>query len=180
MGKLIRNGIEYGGGNGTDIFEVTQAEYDALVQAGTLVHNALYVITDAPNLNPTASDIEYSSGVTVKQKIDDLYKGEQVTITPNTTGISTNNTYAYSKGKLVVLSVDVVFSSDYLSQWKDIATISNYTLDGAGYFGLITTENGDNTFIQVYQSGTDIVLRGRNVKTYGGNNLRGQIVFPIV
>lgn len=70
MGKLIRNGIEYGGGNGTDIFEVTQAEYDALVQAGTLVHNALYVISDAPNLNPTASDIEYSSGVTVKQKID--------------------------------------------------------------------------------------------------------------
>ena len=70
MGKLIRNGIEYGGGNGTDIFEVTQAEYDALVQAGTLVHNALYVITDAPNLNPTSSDIEYSSGVTVKQAID--------------------------------------------------------------------------------------------------------------
>lgn len=70
MGKLIRNGIEYGGGNGTDIFKVTQAEYDALVQAGTLVHNALYVISDAPNLNPTASDIEYSSGVTVKQAID--------------------------------------------------------------------------------------------------------------
>ena len=72
MGKLIRNGIEYGGGNGTDIFEVTQAQYDALVQAGTLVHNALYVITDAPNLNPTASDIEYSGAVTVKDKLDDL------------------------------------------------------------------------------------------------------------
>ena len=36
MGKLIRNGIEYGGGNGTDIFEVDQDTYDALVQAGTL------------------------------------------------------------------------------------------------------------------------------------------------
>lgn len=70
MGKLIRNGIEYGGGNGTDIFKVTQSEYDALVQAGTLVHNALYVITDAPNLNAKADDIEYSSGVTVKQAID--------------------------------------------------------------------------------------------------------------
>lgn len=72
MGKLIRNGIEYGGGNGTDIFEVTQAEYDALVQAGTLVHNALYVITDAQNLNPTANDIEYSSGVTVADKLDEM------------------------------------------------------------------------------------------------------------
>ena len=73
MGKLIRNGIEYGGGNGTDIFKVTQAEYDALVQAGTLVHNALYVISDGNNLNPTADDIEYSSGVTVKQAIDNRY-----------------------------------------------------------------------------------------------------------
>lgn len=72
MGKLIRNGIEYGGGNGTDIFAVTQAEYDALVLAGTLVHNALYVITDAPNLNPTASDIEYSGGVTVADKLTSL------------------------------------------------------------------------------------------------------------
>lgn len=70
MGKLIRNGIEYGGGNGTDIFEVTQAEYDALKQADTLVHNALYVITDAPNLNPTADDIEYQSGVTVAEELD--------------------------------------------------------------------------------------------------------------
>lgn len=72
MGKLIRNGIEYGGGNGTDIFKVTQAEYDALVQAGTLVHNALYVISDAPNLNATASDIEYQSGVTVADKLDTI------------------------------------------------------------------------------------------------------------
>lgn len=63
MGKLIRNGIEYGGGNGTDIFEVTQAQYDALKQAGTLVHNALYVIADAPNLNETARDLSYKGGV---------------------------------------------------------------------------------------------------------------------
>ena len=71
MGKLIRNGIEYGGGNGTDIFEVTQAEYDALVQAGTLVHNALYVITDAPNLNETAKDISYDGSTdTVWDKVE--------------------------------------------------------------------------------------------------------------
>ena len=50
---------------------LTQAEYDALQLSGDLVPNTNYVITDAPNLNPTASDIEYSSGVTVKQAIDD-------------------------------------------------------------------------------------------------------------
>ena len=49
---------------------LTQAEYDALQLSGDLVPNTHYVITDAPNLNPTASDIEYSSGVTVKQAID--------------------------------------------------------------------------------------------------------------
>ena len=70
MGKLIRNGIEYGGGNGTDIYEVTQSQYNTLKQAGTLVRNALYVITDAENLNCTADDIEYSTGVSVKTAID--------------------------------------------------------------------------------------------------------------
>lgn len=46
---------------------LTQAEYNALQ---TKEPNTHYVITDAPNLNPTASDIEYSSGVSVKQAID--------------------------------------------------------------------------------------------------------------
>ena len=49
--------------------EMTQAEYNAIVDF-TPYANTHIVITDAPNLNPTASDIEYSSGVTVKQAID--------------------------------------------------------------------------------------------------------------
>ena len=96
MGKLIRNGIEYGGGNGTDIYEVTQAQYNTLKQAGTLVRNALYVITDAENLNCTAEDIEYSSGVDVKTAIDgkqNTITVQSSTITPNTTdGWAVNST----------------------------------------------------------------------------------------
>ena len=90
--------------------EVTQAEYDALALGGNLEPLTTYIITDAPNLNPTASDIEYSSGVTVKQAID----GKQATITVqtitptrNTTNISTSG-YAVScfkYGRVVVLSV---------------------------------------------------------------------------
>lgn len=49
--------------------EMTQAEYNAIVDF-TPYANTHIVITDAPNLNATASDIEYSSGVTVKQAID--------------------------------------------------------------------------------------------------------------
>lgn len=48
---------------------LTQAEYDALQLSGDLVPNTHYVITDAPNLNPTASDIEYSGAVTVYDQL---------------------------------------------------------------------------------------------------------------
>lgn len=118
MGKLIRNGIEYGGGNGTDIFEVTQAQYDALVQAGTLVHNALYVITDAPNLNPTASDIEYSSGVTVEQAIDTLNTTTTGTCTVNTTNCNSGNV-SYAKSGNIVTVGGYVYTK---GTWSSTAT----------------------------------------------------------
>lgn len=51
--------------------EMTQAEYDAIVDF-TEYANTHIVITDAPNLNPTASDIEYSSGVSVADKLDEM------------------------------------------------------------------------------------------------------------
>ena len=118
MGKLIRNGIEYGGGNGTDIFKVTQAEYDALVQAGTLVHNALYVISDGDNLNPTADDIEYSSGVTVKQAIDSkadktelpFVKYEEINVTLDNSGEGT----LFTTNKYVVGIKDIPSDSLYV------------------------------------------------------------------
>ena len=40
-----------GGGGGASVIEVTQAEYDALVEAGTLDLTALYIITDATMVN---------------------------------------------------------------------------------------------------------------------------------
>ncbi len=119
MGKLIRNGIEYGGGNGTDIFEVTQAEYNALKQAGTLVHNALYVITDAPNLNETAEQISYDGGTeTVKEKIDEkaditalpFVKYEEINVALDNTGEGT----LFTSNKLVVGIKDIPSDSLYV------------------------------------------------------------------
>lgn len=49
--------------------EMTQAEYNAIVDF-TPYENTHIVITDAPNLNPTASDIKYSSGVSVADAIN--------------------------------------------------------------------------------------------------------------
>lgn len=112
MGKIIRNGIEYGGGNGTDIYEVTQAQYNTLKQAGTLVHNALYVITDAENLNCTAEDIEYSTGVDVKTKIDS--KAD----TSSLATVATSGSYADLSNKPTIFRNTL--GLDVLSVMKDL------------------------------------------------------------
>ena len=95
---------------------LTQAEYDALQLSGDLVPNTHYVITDASNLNPTASDIEYSGGVTVYQAISSentpntasyVYK-PTVTEPTLSTGTSHNNrTWYYKHGFRVCLSIGV-------------------------------------------------------------------------
>ena len=66
----LEDRLEYAFDNVSTAIECTQAEYDTWKNAGQLKPQTSYIITDAPNLNPTASDIEYSSGVTVKQAID--------------------------------------------------------------------------------------------------------------
>ena len=151
MGKLIRNGIEYGGGNGTDIFEVDQDTYDALVQAGTLVHNALYVITDAPNLNPTASDIEYSSGVTVKQAIDG--KADISTPTPNLTcprcPISSFESYKIQKiGNVIFFSADLNFGA---TSETGVAYFSSALVDNADFVQGSLFDDLADTGYQIYK-----------------------------
>lgn len=72
-GKASGDSLRYDGNEWVakpTTIEMTQAEYNAIVDF-TPYANTHIVITDAPNLNPTASDIEYSSGVTVKDELDD-------------------------------------------------------------------------------------------------------------
>lgn len=87
--------------------EMTQAEYNAIVDF-TPYANTHIIITDAPNLNPTADDIEYSSGVTVKQAIDskqDSLSNQAITITPNTLVLSGLTGACYQYGKVVCLFI---------------------------------------------------------------------------
>ena len=53
--KIQISGVTYdlvgGGSGGSNIAEVTQAEYDALVSGGTVDPNTLYIITDAPTID---------------------------------------------------------------------------------------------------------------------------------
>lgn len=71
-GKVNGDSLRYNGSTWVakpTTVALTQAEYNALQ---TKALNTHYVITDAPNLNPTANDIEYSGGVTVADKLDSL------------------------------------------------------------------------------------------------------------
>ena len=73
-GKASGDSLRYDGNEWVakpTTIEMTQAEYNAIVDF-TPYANTHIVITDAPNLNPTASDIEYSSGVTVADSLDSI------------------------------------------------------------------------------------------------------------
>ena len=165
MGKLIRNGIEYGGGNGTDIFEVTQAEYDALVQAGTLVHNALYVITDAPNLNETAKQISYDGGTdTVWDKVEGVLAGYEMieySDTMPTTQTSKLVTIANGVDFGYIVSAMVYRSSD--TRWEILPNGTSF--DGTAHFTAFKRDNGEFVFRPYIDSAS-------GVTNYGGATVK--------
>lgn len=72
MGKIIRNGITYGGGGSDEIIQCTQAQYDAWEQAGTLDPTKAYFITDASSGSSLIDDSTTSQTKTwSSDKIDD-------------------------------------------------------------------------------------------------------------
>lgn len=96
-GKASGDSLRYDGNEWVakpTTIEMTQAEYNAIVDF-TPYANTHIVITDAPNLNPTASDIEYSSGVTVADKLTSLDTNKaDKTLTSGTVTASSNVTVA--------------------------------------------------------------------------------------
>ena len=93
--------------------EMTQAEYDAIVDF-TPYENTHIVITDAPNLNPTASDIEYSSGVTVKQAIDSKVNNSITATTDTANGKRLSGGYTQIGNIVFVdINIELLSSTDY-------------------------------------------------------------------
>lgn len=93
--------------------EMTQAEYNAIVDF-TPYANTHIVITDAPNLNPTASDIEYSSGVTVKQAIDSKVNNSITTTTDTANGKRLSGGYIQIGNIVFVdINIELLSSTDY-------------------------------------------------------------------
>ena len=63
MPKFILDGKEYGGGSGNgEVVELTQSEYDALVESNNIKENVSYYITDASGFD--ASLVEFDNNNT--------------------------------------------------------------------------------------------------------------------
>ena len=75
--KIRISGVTYdlpsGGGNPT--VELTQAEYDALVSAGTVSANTYYIITDALGVNVTSAVTSGSTSVVTSGGVYDALNG---------------------------------------------------------------------------------------------------------
>lgn len=123
--------ISLGGGGGSSYVELTQAEYDAMEQAGTLDPDTLYFITDG-NIGNDIIDDSTASETTVysSDKVEDLLSDKQdktdnnltttnktvvgainelntvstLTATWNTTYINAGSLTAYKCGKIVFIT----------------------------------------------------------------------------
>lgn len=104
---------------------------------------------------------------------------EQVSYTSATTGITTNSVTIIKKGRFLIFSIDIIFSTTYTNQWVTVLSIDTaMTMAIAvGFFGAINTEDGSATFAQVYQDADTIKLRVRSPQ--GNKNYRGQLVIPL-
>ena len=143
-GKTNGDNLRYNGSGWVakpNTVALTQAQYDALVLSGDLAPNTHYVITDAPNLNPTASDIEYSSGVTVKQAIDGKaqYKTVELSFTSSNDGtylIPTNEIALTERPLIAYVDSGLVNYSFNISNYRG----TNWLLwcRNAGTWALVT------------------------------------------
>ena len=78
MSKIIYKNTEYGIG-GSNSIELTQAQYNSLVEAGQVKENVTYYITDADEID--ASEIVYKD-TTVDNELDELNKNMNNLIIP--------------------------------------------------------------------------------------------------
>ena len=153
-GKTTGDNLRYDGSEWVakpNTITLTQDEYNALV---TKQRNTNYIITDAPNLNATASDIEYSSSPlkTVKQAIDG-----KIGLVPDgsytVSGIWSENYYsarsiwvAFPRADLYTITITRARYVSGTNTMTDITSTTQATGKNAIGFQVYTTSNVDNHF----------------------------------
>ena len=146
-GKAEGDSLRYIGGEWKakpTTVEMTKAEYDAIVDF-TPYANTHIVITDAPNLNPTASDIEYQSGVTVA----DMLNVETGIFTPSA-NVSVLRSMLVKIGNLKILSV--VFQRTGVA--NTLGTVSSGFEATSNYDFIATDDSGSGTRLRINSDDT--------------------------
>jgi hypothetical protein len=125
--KTVNNNSLLGSGNitisssGNLIAEVTQAEYEAMQQAGTLDPNTIYVITDAP-----ATDLSYYAELTY---VDTYYVSkEQLNSAGYVTQTQLNNAGYLTSIPNTYATYAAISNMGYLTSANFIYDSSTYTL----------------------------------------------------
>ncbi len=162
--KIRVSGTDYtlsatsSGGNPT--IEVTQAEYDALVSAGTVQEDTYYIITD--------SSIDYINSAQCQSQIDSSISGKADTsavteaIDAAVSGkVSTNDFNAYSG------SVDTTLNSK--ASQSDLNSLSG-TVTGHTADTTIHVTSSDKT---TWNGKQDALVSGTNIKTINNESILG-------
>ena len=110
--------------SGAKAWSGTQAEYNALKQAGLLQPRSLYIITDAANLNGTAADLSFDgTAKTTKQAVDAITpEVHDYTATSNNNGVIDSNSFV--TGGIPVNGYDIIL----------VITKSNLYVTVLGYY----------------------------------------------
>ena len=154
-----------GGGSGNPTVELTQAEYDALVTAGTVASDTYYIITDAQagDLTQYWTSAQTNSAITeaTSGKVDtSTYTAYTAATDSALGGKASQSDLDTVSGNVNTISGDVANKQDTLVSGTNIKTINNESILGEGN---ITIEGGGGKAIA---AGTNIsVTTGETADT---------------
>lgn len=141
-----------GGGGGNPTVEVTQAQYDALVSAGTVSADTFYIITDATAVDlanyytksETSGATQISTALSGKQ--DTLVAGDNITISGNVISASGGGA-SYEAGTNISITNDTInctlpITASTSVRKNDVA-IGNDIVNGASDYYRMSIGNGN-------------------------------------
>ena len=136
--KIQVSGVTYdiggSGGGGNPTVELTQAEYDALVTAGTVSADTYYIITDAQ-----AGDL---TNYYTKTETNTLLAGKQATLVSGTNIKTINNTSILGSG-----NIDIQGGGKAIEAGRGIEITTGATADTVSVSLPITAGTGGNSIL---------------------------------
>lgn len=179
MGVIMKNGISYSGGSGggsgdTNSVELTQAQYNSLVEDGQVEENVTYYIIDADDIN--ASEIVYKE-TTVENELDELNQklvvsdGEATLM--NCTGKIVHRIYGLIHIVTFNISLNAQLTKGVVVEVANLGNLNVY--GGEQYGSCYDAMNGFPQGAAISSSGILNIKALSDIPTSG--TLRGQIVF---